>query len=81
MPSQPLSRREGHVLRLLGRGLSNKEIAGELFLGVSTIKHHVHNILKKLELSQRGQAMQRVRDAPWIVAPTDEGDVRRAIHT
>jgi DNA-binding NarL/FixJ family response regulator len=61
-----LTRREIQVLQLLGRGLSNKEIGGELFLSVATVKHHVHHILEKMNLSRRTQAMQRVRDAPWL---------------
>lgn len=77
-PNHPLSRREGDVLQLIGRGLSNKEIAGELFLSVSTVKHHVHNILEKLDLSRRVQAMQRVRDAPWMVSPPDTAMARKA---
>jgi two-component system, NarL family, nitrate/nitrite response regulator NarL len=61
-----LTRREGEVLELLGRGLSNKEIGSELCLSVATVKHHVHHILEKLKLPRRAQAMRRVRDAPWI---------------
>lgn len=61
-----LTRREGEVLQLLGRGLSNKEIGSELCLSVATIKHHVHHILEKLKLTRRAQAMRRVRDAPWL---------------
>lgn len=64
---QGLTRREGDVLRLIGEGLSNKEIARELVLSVATVKHHVHNVLDKLHLPRRAQAMRRVRDAPWLV--------------
>lgn len=63
-----LTHREGEVLRLIGRGLSNKEIARELELSVATVKHHVHHILVKLKLTRRTQAMRRVRDAPWLAA-------------
>ena len=66
---QPLSRRECDVIHLIERGLSNKEIARELCLSVSTVKHHVHHILEKLELSRRTQAMYRAREAPWIARP------------
>jgi DNA-binding NarL/FixJ family response regulator len=61
-----LTRREGEVLELIGRGLSNKEIGNELCLSVATVKHHVHHILEKLKLPRRAQAMRKVRDAPWI---------------
>lgn len=64
-----LTRRESEVLDLLGEGLSNKEIGSKLCLSVATVKHHVHNLLDKLKLSRRAQAMRRVRDAPWITRP------------
>lgn len=68
-PGQPLSRRECEVMQLIERGLSNKEIARELCLSVSTVKHHVHHILEKLALSRRTQAMYRAREEPWIASP------------
>ena len=52
----PLTGREVDVLKLIGRGLGNKEIAGELFLSVKTVKTHTANIFAKLELSNRTQA-------------------------
>ena len=61
-----LTSRECEVLDLLGRGFSNKEIGGELCLSVATVKHHVHHILEKLNVSRRAEAMRRVRDAPWL---------------
>jgi DNA-binding NarL/FixJ family response regulator len=70
-PDRSLTRRESDVLQLIGRGLSNKEIARELTISLSTVKHHVHNILDKLQLQRRSQAMRRVRDAPWLVSPPD----------
>jgi DNA-binding NarL/FixJ family response regulator len=61
-----LTKREGDVLRLIGQGMTNKEIARELKLSVATVKHHVHNLLKKMNLPRRAQAMRRVRERPWI---------------
>lgn len=71
-PARPLTRREGEVLSLIGQGLSNKEIGNELCLSVATVKHHVHNLLEKLKLPCRAQAMRKVRETPWITpsAPT-----------
>lgn len=68
---EALTRREGEVLELIGRGLSNKEIARELKLSVATVKHHVHRVLEKLRVARRAQAMRRVRDMPWILALPD----------
>jgi DNA-binding NarL/FixJ family response regulator len=62
-----LTRRESEVLQLIGRGLTNKEIARELHLSTATIKHHVHGVLGKLQVARRVQAMRRVREMPWLV--------------
>lgn len=67
-PVAALTRREGEVLQLIGRGMSNKEIARELELSIATVKHHVHHVLEKLELPRRAQAMRKVREMPWIAA-------------
>jgi two-component system nitrate/nitrite response regulator NarL len=58
-----LTAREREVGQLLDDGLSNKEIAGRLGIGVSTVKNHVHHLLEKLNVSGRGQAAARIRRA------------------
>jgi len=51
-----LTDRELDVLKLLERGLSNKEIAAALVIEPATAKNHVHNVLRKLNVHRRGQA-------------------------
>ncbi len=53
-----LTRRQEEVLGLLASGLTNKEIANELFISVGTVKNHVHRILDVLNASTREQAAQ-----------------------
>jgi two-component system, NarL family, response regulator LiaR len=55
-PANGLTERELEVLRLLARGLPNKQIARELVVSEKTVKTHVSNILAKLHLSDRTQA-------------------------
>ncbi|AWX44899.1 Transcriptional regulatory protein DegU [Flagellimonas maritima] len=53
-----ISKREHEVLVQVSKGLSNKEIADQLFVSESTIKTHVSNLLVKLEAKRRTQAIQ-----------------------
>jgi DNA-binding NarL/FixJ family response regulator len=55
--SVPLSEREVEVLTLLAQGMSNKEVAGALFISRATVKSHIENILRKLEASDRAAAV------------------------
>jgi DNA-binding CsgD family transcriptional regulator/tetratricopeptide (TPR) repeat protein len=51
-----LTTREREILALLGEGLSNREIAGRLFITPKTVEHHVGHVLTKLDLKRRGEA-------------------------
>jgi len=55
-----LTTREREIADLMRAGLSNKEIARELGISLATTKSHVHNILAKLGVRRRGQAVQRL---------------------
>ncbi len=59
-----LSQREREVLRLLGQGMSNREIAAELVLTEGTVKGYVSHVLRKLSLTQRTQAALLVTREP-----------------
>ncbi len=63
---EPLSAREIEILRLLGDGLSNQEIARKLVVAVGTVKAHNHNIFNKLGVDNRTRAIMRARQLGLI---------------
>jgi DNA-binding NarL/FixJ family response regulator len=58
-----LTEREEEVLSLVAQGKSNQEIARQLFVSLKTVRNHVSNILLKLQVADRAQAVIRARDA------------------
>jgi LuxR family maltose regulon positive regulatory protein len=61
-PIEPLSQRELEVLRLIAKGLSNREIGDRLFLALSTVKGHTRIIFDKLQVKRRTEAVARARE-------------------
>ncbi len=57
LPAPRLTEREMEVLRLVAKGLNNRDIAAELFISGNTVKNHVRNILEKLHLHSRMEAV------------------------
>ena len=63
VPTPRLTERELEVLRLVAKGLNNREVAKQLFISENTVKNHVRNILDKLQLHSRMEAvMYAVRE-------------------
>jgi DNA-binding NarL/FixJ family response regulator len=56
-PGGPLTERETEVLRLMAEGLSNRHIAGRLFVTEATVKTHVNNVFGKLDVNDRAAAV------------------------
>ncbi|WP_166346084.1 response regulator [Phytoactinopolyspora limicola] len=61
-----LTEREGEVLRLMAAGKSNLEIAADLYLGVETVKTHVGNVLAKLGVRDRTQAVIAAYESGFV---------------
>jgi DNA-binding NarL/FixJ family response regulator len=57
-----LTAREAQIAQLIAEGMSNKDIARHLDIGVATAKTHVHNLLHKLNLRRRGQTAMWMRE-------------------
>jgi DNA-binding NarL/FixJ family response regulator len=63
-PGSALTSRETEVVRLMGRGLSNKEIAESLGIALPTVKNHIHHVLEKLQVRTRSEAAAVVLGVP-----------------
>jgi two-component system NarL family response regulator len=57
VPAPRLTERELEVLKLVAKGLNNRTIAEQLFISENTVKNHVRNILEKLQLHSRMEAV------------------------
>jgi LuxR family maltose regulon positive regulatory protein len=59
---EELSERERDVLRLLGTSMTQREIGGELYVSLNTVKTHTRSIFRKLEATNRDEAVSRARE-------------------
>jgi len=77
-PAPALTSRELEVLKLVAKGMSNREIADELYISENTVKNHVRNILEKLHLHSRMEAVvYAVREKLLDLEETVGGEGRR----
>nr|MBA3852087.1 tetratricopeptide repeat protein [Chloroflexota bacterium] len=60
--AEPLTGREVEILRLIATGMRNQEIADHLFISLSTVKRHIANAYRKLDVSHRTQAVARANE-------------------
>ncbi len=73
---EPLTAREIEVLRLVTKGYNNPEIASNLFISRATVKTHVHNIIRKLNVSDRTQATIRAVELGIVQAGSERPPAR-----
>lgn len=66
VPPSPLSGTQMEILRLIAAGFSNREIAVRVYLSENTVKSHVHEIFRKLDVDNRVQAALRASREGWL---------------
>jgi LuxR family maltose regulon positive regulatory protein len=64
--AEPIRERERDVLRCIAAGMSNPEIAAQLYLSPNTVKTHARNLYGKLGVQKRSQALRRARELGLI---------------
>jgi DNA-binding NarL/FixJ family response regulator len=71
-PNDGLTTRQREIAELVALGMANKEIASKLCIDLSTVKNHVHAVLKKLGLERRGQITARLYELGLFGAMTKQ---------
>ena len=71
----PLTEREREVLRWVAAGLQNKEIAQKLAISLATVRNHIHNILEKLDVHSKLEAVSLAFRQGWVSGPNGELDM------
>jgi two-component system, NarL family, nitrate/nitrite response regulator NarL len=66
---EELTKREARIIALVAKGMTNKDVADELNLSVKTVKHHMTNIMEKLQVKNRLAAVLKVRSMEHSFQP------------
>ncbi len=72
VPGESLSGRETEVIRLAAEGLTNREISERIFISESTVNYHVRNVLSKLQLRNRAEAVAYAARKNLLRDPEDK---------
>jgi DNA-binding CsgD family transcriptional regulator len=75
-PEAPLTPRERGVLECMADGLQNKEIAQKLGISLATVRNHVHNLLEKLGVHSKLEAISLAYRAGWVSGAPEPRDAR-----
>src|SRR5437764_7154182 len=80
VPAPRLTDRELEVLKLVAKGLTNRDIADALYISENTVKNHVRNILEKLHLHSRMEAViYAVKEKLLDIEETSDGGLTRGM--
>jgi DNA-binding CsgD family transcriptional regulator len=66
---EPLTQREFEILELLGKRMTNKEIAAELYISVGTVQQHLNHIYAKLNVKGRREAIAKAKALALLPTP------------
>jgi DNA-binding NarL/FixJ family response regulator len=66
---EELTKREAKIISLVAKGMTNKDAANELNLSVKTIKHHMTNVMQKLQAKNRLEAVLKFREMENSLEP------------
>jgi DNA-binding CsgD family transcriptional regulator len=75
----PLTAREREILRCVATGLQNKEIAQRLSISLATVRNHIHNILEKLGVHSKLEAVSLAFRSGWVSPAEAEAEERLAL--